>query len=94
MIIKTQEDWWKLANETIPLIEDYILVLINNTSNKIPEKIKEAEHYIKDKDHRKLHIWFETLWDALPDRPDIRFGPFFDICDLCSEYWVFEESDD
>ena len=88
MIIKTQDDWWKLAIATLPLVKDYILELTDGTfSDIIDKRIEEASGYIENKNHKELYVWFHGLWSALPDREEIRVRPFFDICDLCSEYY-------
>lgn len=85
MTIKTKDDWWKQAKLTLPEISDYAAEF------NIQWPDDEAEKYLQEKDHLNLHLLFETLWAALPDNEYIRFHPFYSICDLCSEYWVFYE---
>lgn len=34
---------------------------------------------------------FQDFWEALPDSPAIRFGPFFTICDLASEFCSLDD---
>lgn len=86
MTIKTKDDWWKLAEQTLPEIPDYAAEF------GIDWPHEEADNFFKEKDHLNLHIFFETIWAKLPDNEYIRFHPFYAICDLCSEYWVFQEN--
>lgn len=37
---------------------------------------------------------FQDFWEALPDSPAIRRGPFFDICDLAEEYCFGTDGDE
>lgn len=37
---------------------------------------------------------FQDFWEALPDSPAIRQGPFFDICDLAEEYCFGTDGDE
>lgn len=46
----------------------------------------------KDRDHQTLHLWLERVWAAAPDERYIHtWKSWHDLCDLCSEYWVFDE---
>lgn len=29
---------------------------------------------------------FQAMWDALPDSSSMRWGPFFDVCNLAEDY--------
>jgi hypothetical protein len=91
MIIKTQEDWITLAGSTIPLLPAYMSEFGNI------DEYKAGDHLLalyEAKNWPELHTRFEEIWAWLPDTSSIRHRPFFDLCDLCSEYWVFEENDD
>ena len=89
MKIETKEDWITLATKIIPDIPAY---MANESGQVQPEMVKaELTKLLEAKDWDKLHTCFEEIWDWLPDRPSIRHYPFFDICYLCSEYWVFQE---
>lgn len=47
-----------------------------------------------DRDHRNAWQVLQAIWEDLPDRSDTRSLPgFFNLCDACSEIWVFEEDD-
>ncbi len=87
--IKTQEDWWNTAKSIIPRLPDYM----NEFNGGISEEkvLTELNSLVENHDHNKLWSRFEEIWAWLPDRPDIHHGPFGDLCDLCSEYWVFQE---
>ncbi len=84
MSIKTTEDWWALAYETIPRLHPYAL------QHGVTFDTGEAMRMFYDERHAELHGVFEKLHVDLPDSPEIRHRPFFDLCDLCSEYWVFD----
>ena len=89
MRIETKEDWIKLATKIIPDIPKYMA----DHSGQVQPEMVEAEltKLLEAKDWEKLHTRFEEIWNWLPDNASIRYYPFFDICDLCSEYWVFQE---
>lgn len=53
-----------------------------NTEFDMDTFIKEA--YAEN--HFKCYQMLEDFWFRLPDNESIRFGPFFLLCDLCSEY--------
>jgi hypothetical protein len=88
MIIKTPDDWWELAEETLPKLPEYARRFMTNYDRE------KAERLLKAKDHRQLHSLLETLWFELPETPAIRIEPFNSLCDLCSEHWVFYERSD
>lgn len=81
-MIKTVKDWRDLAAKTIPLLPVYA------ASFKTSFNADRAVSLHQERKERALHGMFEMLWDRLPDRPDIRHGPFVDLCMLCSESWV------
>jgi hypothetical protein len=84
--IRSQDDWWKSANETLPRLPEYAL------ENGCDWNVAKAELALREKDWRKLSSMFERLWADLPDSPSIRYGAFGDLCDLCSEIWVFTDT--
>lgn len=88
MIIKTKEDWIELAKATAPKMADY-MVQHGNCDPFVVEE--EMTRLVKEEDWHKLHRYFEDIWTWLPDSPSIRHHPFGDLCDLCSEFWVFDE---
>lgn len=92
MIIRTQEDWWKLATQTIPLLPEYMVEHRPNFQASMIEA--ELNKHLQAKDWEALHGRLQELWDALPDSPSIHHGPFSNLCDLCSEVWVFHEGGD
>lgn len=85
MTINNQNDWWKLAINTILLLPDYM------SEFNLTFDDDRAREFVEHKSHNELWQLFNAAWWDLPDRGDIRYGPFFDLCDLCSEYWVFGE---
>lgn len=90
MIINSKQDWIELARKIIPYIPEYMA----EESGQVQPSMVEAElnKLLEIEDWNMLHKRFEEIWNWLPDRPSIRRYPFFDICDLCSEYWVFEDN--
>lgn len=85
MDIQTKEDYWRLAEETLPnILKMAQRVGILDTAN-IPQ-------LIKDKNVNKLNHILNYIWFRLPNSPSTReISGFFDLCDLCSEIWVFDE---
>jgi hypothetical protein len=83
--IHNQDDWWKSANDTLPRLPEYAL------ENGCDWNVAKAEKAYRDRDWQKLRSMFGKLWADLPDSPSIRYGAFGDLCDLCSEAWVFED---
>ena len=89
MIIKTKEDWITLAKQTVPLLADYMSEF--NWSVDPDMVNQELGGLLEKEDWKSLYGRFNEIWSWLPDNRSIRHHPFFDLCDLCSEYWVFEE---
>jgi hypothetical protein len=85
MTIRTQDDWWNLATDTVPLLPDYARKL------GFDFDLGYAKAALSDRSHTVLKRMFEKLWRDLPDTRSIRHYPFGNLCDLCSEYWVFED---
>jgi hypothetical protein len=84
--IRTQDDWWKSAKETLPLLPDYASSFGRNWD------AEKAEKALADRNWMQLYRLFEKLWADLPDSPIIHIHPFGDLCDLCSESWVFTDN--
>lgn len=84
--INDRADWWQLAGDTIPLLPQYA------AENGCAFDAGYAKAALTDRSHVILKRMFERLWRDLPDSSSIRYHPFGDLCDLCSEYWVFTDS--
>jgi hypothetical protein len=84
-VIKYQENWWESAAITIPKLPAYA------AQHGCDFNDEEALACLAKKDHMRLYDMFNGLWHDLPNNVSIRHQPFFDLCDLCSEYWVFEQ---
>lgn len=89
MQIKTKEDWIALAEQTVPKLGDYIVEQLPRADRDVAQAALDTD--LANEDWDALHTKFEEIWASLPDNPSIRHAPFFDLCDLCSEYWVFED---
>jgi hypothetical protein len=87
MNIKTVEDWRTLAAQTMPKLPEYA-----SNFRRVNWDADKAQAAYDAGDNRKLANMFEKLWADLPDSASIRFAPFFDLCDLCSERWVMDEA--
>lgn len=90
MIIDTKEKWIQTAQEVVPLLPDYMAEF----SGQVDTLMVEAEltRLLNNQDWKMLHKRFNEIWFWLPDNSSIRHHPFFKLCDLCSEYWVFREA--
>jgi hypothetical protein len=74
------QDWWNLASKTMP---DLSVYAANCGCKWDTTKAEDAYNAGNATD---LWHMFEQLWEDLPDVPSIRYGAFFPLCDLCSEY--------
>lgn len=89
MTIQTKDDWWEVATKTIPLLPEYMSRFNQNiVQDKVLEDLTKC---LNEKNHVQLHDYFFRIWNWLPDSPRIHQHPFGQLCDLCSEYWVFQE---
>ena len=86
--IRNKQDWIDSANQTIPLLPQYA------AENGCQFDAAAAMRLMSMHGYKSIHRRLNQLWLDLPDQPSIRYSPFFDLCDLCSEFWVFEEGDD
>lgn len=102
--INNKEDWWNVVKENKQKFLDLLGRCNYNVyeslgakcatdSSPDGESIKDAfERCIKEENHKEVHSMCHRIWGALPDKPHIHQWPgFYDICDVCSEYWVFQE---
>lgn len=91
MVINTKADWIEGAKELAPLLPAYMAEF----SGAVNEGMVEAElnRLISSSDWAGLHGRLAEVWSWLPDTPSIRHHPFGLLCDLCSEFWVFEEDE-
>lgn len=86
MNIKTLEDWRTLAAQTMPKLPEYA-----SNFRRVNWNADKAQAAFNDGRNVELADMFEKLWSDLPDSASIRFDPFFELCDLCSERWVMDE---
>lgn len=86
MSIQTKDDWFKLAGETLPELQAYMRSFGVGLVD-----FEKAPIALLENDWQTLYKLFSFCWNALPDSPHIHVHPFANICDLCSEIWVFEE---
>lgn len=87
--IKSKEDWIATAIYVAARLPEY---MGRQRNNVLEDKIAgELNELLAAEDWKGLHRYFQTIWNWLPDRPEIHVHPFGPLCDLCSEYWVFTE---
>jgi len=49
---------------------------------------------LKNNKDKKLWEYFEKAWESAPDSISIHYNiGWYDLCDLCSENWVFYEEE-
>ncbi|MDE3796957.1 hypothetical protein I7G59_06365 [Sinorhizobium meliloti] len=89
MTINTKEDWIAEARYVVPLLPEYMASVSGQADPSMIEA--ELNKHLAAEDWKMLYRRFNEIWSWLPDRPDIHRHPFGRLCNLCSEYWVFEE---
>jgi len=90
MNIRTKEDWIAEARYVVPLLPEYMAEISGQADPGMIEA--ELSKHLEAEDWGMLLKRFNEIWNWLPDRPDIHRHPFGNLCDLCSESWVFEEA--
>jgi len=89
-MIKTKEDWGKVYKETesdIYNMLDFLQKRGNIPSNR-SEQLTEA---VKVKDVYEMLFIFNEIWFTMPESMCRSVNGWFNLCDLCSESWVFGE---
>jgi hypothetical protein len=86
--INNKQDWINEAEKIIPKIKPYVDKF--GGINGIETQLQQA---FNAKQWKTLHGLFEQIWSWLPDSHEIQITPFYDLCDLCSEVWVFDETE-
>ena len=88
MNIDTQEDWWECLGNNLNNIKEITKKVGLFTEDKWDYFLKLRS----DKDHKNIHKILEQIWNEAPDNRVIhKWRGWGNLCDLCSEYWVFEE---
>jgi hypothetical protein len=82
MGIWSKEDWWREVTIILPELPMYA-----NCFN-IEFDIETAYLHLLNNDHVSLFKQLYTLWNDLPDKPEIYCPVFYELSDICSEYWV------
>jgi hypothetical protein len=85
MRIKTPDDWWELVEQEWHDLRKTLIMFLDKS------QVEDAKRYIENKNHSSLHTLFEEAWYQAPDDGAIHFIPGWgNLCDLCSEFWVFD----
>lgn len=102
--INTPEDWWSVVDaqwsKIIGIFQNCNAPLDGHVwrdeifgeevfhGKTLAVMLEEAK---ADRDHDALGHFLDLLWAAAPDKPYIHSWPGWgDLCDLCSERWVFD----
>ena len=92
MTIRTFEDWIAQAKVVAPLLPEYMYYI--SPGQVDPGMVRrEMDRLLEAEDWELLATRFQEVWSWLPDRADIRRHPFGLLCDLCSEWKVWEAHD-
>jgi len=82
----TNEEYIELHQRTIKAVLDenyyselFCGIVVDRGYDVLDEVLDEA-------DRLKIYNLWDDFWYNLPDSPEIRTGPFFDICNLCENY--------
>jgi hypothetical protein len=104
-MIRTQEDWWKVLCSiwdhviyTIPNSLNYDLnelatdtlcndgMLVDGRTTFLGDLLNAK----RTGNHERIRQYLQAFWSAAPDQSWIHNVPgWYELCDLCSEYWVF-----
>ena len=86
MTINTPEDWWLIVENNWEYLCKICYAFLPEINRQLLEKTK------KEKDELFLLRCFEDAWWNAPDSPKIHDIPGWNnLCDLCSEKWVFDK---
>lgn len=89
MTIQSAQDWWALFDRIRPAI----LTCMDNVGDGLREELEPRLNEAADlRNGPMMAQILDELWSAAPDHPIIHTWPQWgNICDLCSESWVFED---
>jgi hypothetical protein len=86
-MIKDPMSWWKLLDDSFFFIEKIIA--------RFTDRHHEAVYAKDGRDHEKLvEIMNEAWWKASDTNKILDIPGWGILCDLCSEFWVFEDHKD
>lgn len=101
--IKTPEDWWAVLDESWDDLRLTIGLYLDMEAVPDPERTGVSnpdglplgvmlKQWKEGRDHDSLLRVLNETWARAPDRPEIHQNPAWaELCDLCSEVWVFHE---
>jgi ABC-type uncharacterized transport system ATPase subunit len=101
MDIKSLKDWWLLVDlkwaDLSAIIQrfDPGPQSMDEEIEKLTGKslLQKAIVARENRDHNNLWMILQLTWGNAPDAPYIHsISGWLDLCDLCSESWVFGES--
>lgn len=88
--INTKDDWWRELTVHKDQLKETLL-----KTHTPDQEFDLFDKSIERKDHAKCHEILEDAWVRAPDSPVIHSWPAWNVlCNLCSEYWVFEDDQD
>jgi hypothetical protein len=102
-MIETKEDWWGLVDNYweqlidigcrwVDMTQPATVDLTTSTPFIGLTIFDDLEQAKQKRDWERLWLYFSMFWAIAPDNPSIHYIPhWYDLCDLCSENWVFQE---
>ena len=89
MTPRTPEEWWDLFHRN----KSHIEMIISRFSPKFEQDLVAFHKACKNRDPNRLIRVMHEAWFNAPDKPFLHTVPGWgDMCDLCSEEWVFGEA--
>lgn len=104
--IRTPDDWWKTVDARWEEFETIAGMVASSRPGALdgPSQFEDSKMHVSaptfwgrmtqaraDRDHKTVWMGLELMWEGAPDRLGIHDWPGWgDLCDCCSEVWVFE----
>ena len=87
MKIESKQDWWRGIEVWQ---EDLLKIIIKFSGVDSAMKFQKG---MREKKWEDVHSVLEEAWAKAPDSPQLfKIRGWDELCDLCSEAWVFNES--
>lgn len=97
MIINNKEDYWacvdKNWNNILGIFTRVGMQLtgLQGAGQQLDKPLYQHLEELRSKRSPEIVQYFDWVWGVAPDSPIIhRWAGWFELCDLCSESWVFE----
>ena len=93
--IASPEDWWKLwidrRSDILSIAEDKLGIEMEEIlEGRTSSLAYDINAWTDDQEWEPLWEFLNRIWEEAPDGPVIHsWEGWSDLCDLCSEKWVF-----